>query len=109
MKKDEYLPLYSGGSLIFGQEQDGQPNTEIFDPKFDMKQSFSGRMTQVEIWNTVLSHVEIKSLAMCNITTLRPQNRVVTWETDYWIFSDDTFTEYFHPLLSTVEAFQPDS
>ena len=94
LKKDEYLPLYSGGSLIFGQEQDGQPNTEIFDPKFDMKQSFSGRLTQVEIWNTVLSHVEIKSLALCNITTLRPQNRVVTWESETQpIFSDSKVTD----------------
>ena len=47
---------------------------------FDPKQGFSGKITQVEIWNIVLTAVEIQKLANCIASTLRPQNRVVTWE-----------------------------
>ena len=46
----------------------------------DPKQGFSGKITQVEIWNIVLTAVEIQKLANCIASTLRPQNRVVTWE-----------------------------
>ena len=81
LRKDEYRPLYSGGSFIVGQEQDGRYNNEEkFDPLLDPKQGFSGRITQVEIWNIVLTVVEIKKIANCITSTLRPQNRVVTWE-----------------------------
>ena len=80
MRNDEYHPLYTGGSFILGQEQDGRPNAVNFEPSFDKNQAFSGKITQVEIWNTVLSAVEIQKLANCSASTIRPQNRVVTWE-----------------------------
>ena len=74
-KKDEYHPLHAGGSFILGQEQDGKAifTDGGFDPGFDRRQGFSGLLSQVELWNTVLYESEIKKLANCEISTLRPQ------------------------------------
>ena len=63
MKREEYHPLYSGGFLFIGQDADGKlkPNgsNENYDPMFDIKQSFSGQITQVELWNIELSASDI--------------------------------------------------
>ena len=75
--KNEYHPLYINGSFILGQEQDGLPNT---DPLFDPKQGFSGKLSQVELWNTVLHPSDIQKLADCVVSTLKRENRVITWE-----------------------------
>ena len=89
--KEDYVPLHIGGSMILGQEQDGKPG---FDPKFDKKQGFSGQVTQVELWNTILSKSEINKLAHCKIHSLRSQNRVVTWESEgAWIARQANFME----------------
>ena len=87
MKKKDYLPLHAGGSLIVGQEQDGIP---FFDPVFDKKQGFSGLLTQVELWNTILTASEIGDLATCKIASLRPQNRVITWKSNAWQATKET-------------------
>ena len=86
-KKDEYHPLHAGGSFILGQEQDGKAifTDGGFDPGFDRRQGFSGLLSQVELWNTVLYESEIKKLANCEISTLRPQNRVITWGSRSWV------------------------
>ena len=77
--------------MILGQEHDGKPG---FDPKFDKKQGFSGQVTQVELWNTILSKSEINNLAHCKIHSLRSQNRVVTWESEgAWIARQANFIE----------------
>ena len=85
MKKD-FLPLHAGGSLIVGQEQDGKAifDNGVFDPVFDEKQGFSGLLTQVELWNTTLTASEIEALGTCNRSSLRPQNRVITWKSNAW-------------------------
>ena len=89
--KEDYVPLHAGGSMILGQEHDGKPG---FDPKFDKKQGFSGLVTQVELWNTILSKSEISKLAQCEILSLRSQNRVVTWESEgAWIANQANFME----------------
>ena len=93
LKKEEYLPLHAGGSLILGQEQDGKPvGDNTFDPVFDPQQGLSGKLTQVELWNTVLTLSEIKKLANCEIPSLQPQNRVITWGFDSWIAEKVNFT-----------------
>ena len=81
MKKEDYIPLHAGGSFLLGQEQDGKAifHEGGFDPILDKLQGFSGLLTQVELWNTILSESEVKKLAKCEISTLRPQNRVITW------------------------------
>ena len=64
LTKEEYLPLHAGGSLILGQEQDGKlVGDDTFDPIFDPEQGLSGKLSQVELWNTVLNITEIKKLA----------------------------------------------
>ena len=85
--KEDYHPLHAGGSFILGQEQDGKAifSDGSFDPNFDPKQGFSGLLSQVELWNTVLSESEIRKLAKCEISTLRPQNRVITWGSRSWV------------------------
>ena len=121
MDKNEYHPLYAGGSFILGQEHDGRYKKEFFNPKFDKVQSFSGKITQVEIWNIILTSEEIQDLAECNISTLRPENRVVTWEdTPYWLPNHAVFkdvpiknlchknpisNQFIWPRLSTFEEF----
>ena len=93
LTKEEYLPLHAGGSLIVGQEQDGKPvGGNMFDPVFDPQQGFSGKLAQVELWNTVLTLSEIKKLANCEIPSLQPQNRVITWGSDSWIAVKANFT-----------------
>ena len=84
LKKSNTRPLYAGGSLIIGQDQDGKPGAGAFDPLFDKKQVFSGQVTQVEIWNTILTQSEIESMAHCTKSTVQSKNRVVSWESDTW-------------------------
>ena len=80
MKKTDFRPLYTGGSFVIAQEQDGRPGAVTF----DKKQGFSGQMSQVEIWNTILSQSEIESVANFAKSTVRSKNRVVTWESNSW-------------------------
>ena len=85
MKKGDYLPLPAGGSFILGQEQDGFKMADgDFDPIFDEKQGHSGLLTQAEFWNAVLTTSEIQKLAGCEISSVRPQNRVITWDSSAW-------------------------
>jgi hypothetical protein len=51
--------LATGGVFLLGQEQD------IIDGAFDENQAFSGRVTEVEMWKTVLSQRSILNLAKC--------------------------------------------
>ena len=55
---DEFHELYAGGSFIIGQEQDG----DQYGGFFDAAQSFSGKLAQVEMWNTELTLVDIFNL-----------------------------------------------
>ena len=93
--KEEYQLLHAGGSLVLGQEQDAKAifNDAVFNPKFDAKQGFSGLLTQVELWNTVLSKAEIQKLANCEVLSLRPQKRVITWDSDVWLAKKTNFTD----------------
>ena len=77
--------MYKNGNLVLGQEQDGRASGDTFDPGFDPLQSFSGKISQSELWNTILSVKEIQNLANCVISTTRPQSRVITWNIKDWI------------------------
>ena len=83
--KDDFHPLYSGGALIIGQEQDAKVEDGNFDPgKFDEEQSYSGHITQVEVWNIELTAKEIYDIGNCVQLTVRTENQVVSWGTDSW-------------------------
>ena len=93
MKKEDYHLLHAGGSLVMGQEQDGKAIFEEgkeFYPFFDKQQSFSGQLTQVELWNTTLTALEIQKLGTCEVSSLRPQNRVITWKSSAWKATGET-------------------
>ena len=70
-----------------GQEQDGKPifSHDTFDPVFDKKQGMSGLLTQVELWNIILTPSEIQQLARCKVSTLRQNNQVIAWESTAWL------------------------
>ena len=93
IKKDYYRPIYTNGSLVLGQEYDGKAVKKDFDPGFDPLQSFSGKITQVEIWNMILRSDEIQNLANCRVPTLKQQNLVVNWNVDDWKLNGYTTVE----------------
>ena len=94
--KDEYLPIYTNGSLALGQEYDGKADKENFDAGFDPLQSFSGKYSQVEIWNTILTPVEVKKLANCDISTTKSDRRILSWKTENWELSGQTTISDIH-------------
>ena len=51
----EALPV--GGVWIIGQDEDDVGGN------FDRNQAFAGELTELHVWNRVLSHAEIKDLA----------------------------------------------
>ena len=75
---------------MLGQEFDGKATKENFDPGFDPLQSFSGKITQVEFWNTILTPIEIQKIANCDASTTKSQNRTLTWKPKDWILSGQT-------------------
>ena len=103
--KSSMHPLYAGGSFVLAQEQDGK----IGGGFFNKYQAYSGKLTQVEMWNTVLWKTEIEDLAKCKISTIKPENRIVTWGSDAWTWHNtdpniDSPLEDFckpNPLLDT--------
>ena len=82
-------------SFILGQEQDAKAifDDSSFEPVFDRTQGLSGALTQVELWNRILTPAEIKSIANCEIATVRPRNRVVTWGSNAWDVKEVNFKE----------------
>ena len=75
---------------MLGQEYDGNADKKDFDPIFDPLQTFSGKISQFEIWNTILSSTDIKKLADCNIATTKTQNRILSWNANDWKLSGHT-------------------
>ena len=88
--KDKYFPVHTNGSLVLGQDYDGKATKENFDPGFDPLQSFSGKFSQMEIWNAILTPVEVQKLANCDISTTKSRNRILTWKTENWKLSGQT-------------------
>ena len=81
IKKTKFNPLLSGGALILGQEQDGSGSAGGF---FDIQQGWSGKLTQVEIWDTVLPMEDIVKMAKCEIPSTMMSNQVVSWLSNKW-------------------------
>ena len=96
IEKEAYQPLPASGSFILGQEQDGKPilsDGTSFDPVFDKKQGFSGLLTQVELWNVVLTRSEIQKLARCEVSTLKQNNLVISWDSTAWLARKSNFKD----------------
>ena len=50
----------TGGQFILGQKMDD------FTGKFEAEESFSGKITLFDVWDSILSHNSINSIANCN-------------------------------------------
>ena len=73
--------------MVIGQEQDGTGSTGGY---FDAQQGWSGKLTQVEIWDTVLPNEDIIQMAKCQIPTTMESNQVVSWLSEKWIKNNVT-------------------
>lgn len=80
---NDFIPLSRDGILVLGQEQDGPGGY------FDETQSFSGELTQVEVWNSLLSQDDIQDLASCNRESVATDTQVVSWILSKWIVSPE--------------------
>ena len=67
--------------MVLGQEQDGSGSAGGF---FDIQQGWSGKLTQVEIWDTVLPVEDIVKMAKCEIPITMKSNQVVSWFSNKW-------------------------
>ena len=52
--------------------------------------TFSGEMSQVEMWNIVLPESDIRDLAFCNVESVKSSNRVLTWDMESWKITNVT-------------------
>ena len=78
LDKDQFKTVEGGGVLIIGQEQDS------IGGYFDDTQSWSGSVTQLEIWSKAISLDDIQKLASCEIETLDIPERIVQWTENQW-------------------------
>ena len=69
----DFKLLGINGEFLIGQEQD------IINGAFDENQAFSGNITQVEMWKTILSSADIRRLANCVSESVDQSNQVVSW------------------------------
>ena len=69
----DFRLLATNGEFLVGQEQD------IVNGAFDKNQAFSGNVTQIEMWKTVLSNSDIRKMANCALETVEPSNTVISW------------------------------
>ena len=70
---------------MIGQEQDALGGL------FDETQAFSGNVTQVEFWKVLLSTNDIIRLANCDSPSLKEDERVVSWGSNFWRASEAYF------------------
>lgn len=66
-------PIYGQGTFIIGQDQDS------FGGTFREKESFSGNITDLHIWQKVLSTEQIEKVRSCRVVE---QDLVFGWSTD---------------------------
>ena len=74
--------------MVLGQEQDS-----VFGGLFDASQAFSGKLTQVEIWDIELPAEDIQNLANCNIETVKESNQLVSWISAKWEINNVTIVD----------------
>ena len=83
--REDFTPLSNRGALILGQDNDEY----LYGGLFDRYQAFSGKVTQVEIWNTTLTPNDIKPLSQCQTVPRLKEHQVVTWaDSSSWIVNN---------------------
>ena len=88
VEKSKFKPLIGQGSLIRGQEQDS-----VQGGLFDANQAFSGKLTQVEIWDVELPKTDIEKIAKCEVKSAKESNRIVSWISEKWEINGVTINE----------------
>ena len=77
--QDEIKPMFQTGSLILGQEND----VLLVGGSFDDRQAFSGKLSQVQVWNLELNSEDVKQMANCQIETIE-NGKIVNWKAENW-------------------------
>ena len=81
----ETRPIRGGGTFILAQEQDDLGGVKLF----DQTQSYSGTISQVNIWSGLLSNVTIDMFSNCLVSGPSDQmGNVVAWKKTDWEFFD---------------------
>ncbi|XP_048377307.1 neuronal pentraxin-2-like isoform X3 [Stegostoma tigrinum] len=64
-------PIKPGGTLVLGQEQD------VAGGSFDATQAFVGELAEFNIWDRILTPMEIQNIANCSTSTV---GNIISWE-----------------------------
>ena len=81
----ETRPIRGGGTFILAQEQDDLGGVDLF----DATQSYSGTISQVNIWSGLLSNITIDMFSNClNSGPSGQVGNVVAWKKESWEFFD---------------------
>jgi len=74
-------PVRPGGVLVLGQDQDEVRGG------YNPKQSWSGAITQFNLWDFAMEEYDVENLAECRSDAF---GNVVRWDEPYWILGDVT-------------------
>ena len=81
----ETRPIRGGGVFVLAQEQDDLGGADLF----DATQSYSGTISQVNIWSGLLSNITIDMFSNCLLSGPTNQvGNVVAWKLEEWEFFD---------------------
>ena len=81
----ETRPIRGGGVFVLAQEQDDLGGADLF----DATQSYSGTISQVNIWSGLLSNITIDMFSNCLLSGPANQvGNVVAWKLEDWEFFD---------------------
>ena len=96
----QFINVFNKGSLILGQESDGIH----YGGFFDVMQSFSGELSQVEMWNIALWQSDIQKIAFCNVKSVKESNRVLSWfSSSEWTQQNVVLKEISLELLCEID------
>ena len=73
------VDIRAGGAIYVGQDQDSVGGG------FSKKQSWSGEITQLNVWDFALEEYSVENAAECRSDIL---GNIVRWEIDRWIPND---------------------
>lgn len=74
------LPMFHTGAFVLGQENDNV----LYGGSFDAHQAFSGKLSQVEVWNKEISPDVIKNMSTCRIKTIDDASKIISWDKEKW-------------------------
>ena len=85
--------------MILGQEND----LALFGGLFEDQEAFSGQLSQVEMWNSVLPGNEIKEMATCKVETTLNSNKIISWSQNSWTQHNVEFSEVVFENMCEID------